>query len=236
MNVITILVPVYNEENTIKFMLEKVNQIRKLLPKNELLIINDGSTDGTLKILKENSALYDRLINCAKNNGKGSAIKVGLQEVKSEYVVVQDADLEYDPNELPKLWEFVQKNSIDLLMTTRLSGSNLNRIHYYWHKLGNKFITTCFNILNNTTYSDIYSGYIIFKVKYILDCKLFFNGWGQQAEILTFLTKYSPRIFEAPIAYYGRTYEEGKKIRFTAVFKVLLAILFTKIRVATIRN
>lgn len=229
---LTILIPVYNESDSVLRVLKKIRQIRDLLPSLTILIINDGSTDNTHEILSENSKLYDRLIHYPKNQGKGFAIKVGLQATNSEYILIQDADLEYDPNEIPQLWEFVKHNNIDVLMTTRMSGSTLNRIHYFWHKIGNRFITFIFNLLNNTTYSDIYSGYIIFKRNLSNHSQLFFKGWGQQAEILTFLTKFSTRIYEAPISYYGRTYSEGKKIRFTAIFSVLLAIVVTRIRVA----
>jgi len=236
MSEITILIPVYNESKTILLILEKIRQNRAYLPSSKVIVIDDGSNDGTFEILESNKNLYDTLIRNSKNKGKGFALKVGLLEVKSEYVLIQDADLEYDPFEIPRLWGYVKNNNIDLLMTTRLSGSSLNRIHYYWHKVGNKFITTFFNIFNNTTYSDIYSGYLIFRYKNLKSRKLIFNGWGQQAEILTFLTTYSSRIFEAPIAYYGRTYDEGKKIRFIAVFKVLTAILFTKLRSLFYKN
>lgn len=236
MSEITILIPVYNESKTILLILERIRQNRVYLPSSKIIVIDDGSNDGTFEILESNKHLYDTLIRNSKNKGKGFALKVGLLEVKSEYVLIQDADLEYDPFEIPRLWGYIKNNNIDLLMTTRLSGSSLNRIHYYWHKVGNKFITTFFNIFNNTTYSDIYSGYLIFRYKNLKSRKLIFNGWGQQAEILTFLTTYSSRIFEAPIAYYGRTYDEGKKIRFTAVFKVLTAILFTKLRSLFYKN
>jgi glycosyltransferase involved in cell wall biosynthesis len=165
------------------------------------------------------------------NKGKGSAIILGLNEVSSGHILIQDADLEYDPNEIPRLWEIVISNDIDVLLTSRLSGSPLTRVHYFWHKLGNKSITLMFNLINNTTFTDIYSGYIIFRRKLIHTKNLRFHGWGQQAEILTYLKNKSKKIYEAPISYKGRTYEEGKKINIYAMVPVVFAIIWTRLRI-----
>ena len=155
---------------------------------------------------------------------------LALENIKTGYVLIQDADLEYDPVEIPRLWNLVRENDIDVLLTTRMSGSPLTRVHYFWHKLGNKFITFVFNIVNNTTFTDIYSGYIIFRRDLIDSKKLIFKGWAQQAEILTFLKHKSKKIYEAPITYKGRTYEEGKKINAVAVAPVLFSMFWSKLR------
>ena len=183
------------------------------------------------ELLKKNKKLYSKLITSTINKGKGNAIILGLNEVSSGYILIQDADLEYDPIEIPRLWEIVNSNDIDLLLTTRLSGSTLTRVHYFWHKLGNRTITLMFNLINNTTFTDIYSGYIIFKRELIDTKKLKFYGWGQQAEILTYLKKRSKKLYETPISYKGRTYEEGKNINIHAMTPVIIAIIFTKLRV-----
>jgi hypothetical protein len=130
----------------------------------------------------------------------------------------------------------VKSNDIDVLLTTRMSGSPLTRVHYFWHKLGNKIITLMFNLINNTTFTDIYSGYVIFKRKLINTKNLKFYGWGQQAEILTYLKNRSKKIYEAPITYKGRTYEEGKKINIYAMAPVIFAIIWTKLRILLFRD
>ena len=156
---------------------------------------------------------------------------MGLRNIKSGYVLIQDADLEYDPNEIPRLVRLVEHYGADVLLTSRLSGSPITRVHYFWHKMGNVFLTLVFNILNNTSFTDLYSGYLIFDRKLIKEEKLKFYGWGQQAEIMTHLVKNSSKIYECPITYRGRTYEEGKKIRASAMFNVLGGILLTRFRI-----
>jgi glycosyltransferase involved in cell wall biosynthesis len=181
-------------------------------------------------LLKNNSKLYSRLIVSEKNLGKGGAIILALDSIKTGYVMIQDADLEYDPAEIPRLWNLVISNDIDVLLSSRMSGSPLTRVHYFWHKLGNKLITFVFNIANNTTFTDIYSGYIIFKRDLIDHKNLIFKGWAQQAEILTFLKYKSKKIYETPITYKGRSYEEGKKINASAVAPVLFCMFWSKLR------
>ena len=233
---LNILIPVYNEEKTIIEVLVKLNKVCKSINNKSIIVVDDGSTDKTRKLLEKNKKLYDKLVTSAVNKGKGSAIILGLNEVSSGYILIQDADLEYDPNEIPRLWEIVKSNDIDVLLTSRLSGSPLTRVHYFWHKLGNKSITLMFNLINNTTFTDIYSGYVIFKRKLINPKSLKFYGWGQQAEILTYLKNKSKKIYEAPISYKGRTYEEGKKINIYAMAPVIFAIIWTKLRILLFKD
>jgi len=233
---LNILIPVYNEEKTIIEVLVKLNKVCKSINNKSIIVVDDGSTDKTRKLLEKNKKLYDKLVTSAVNKGKGSAIILGLNEVSSGYILIQDADLEYDPNEIPRLWEIVKSNDIDVLLTSRLSGSPLTRVHYFWHKLGNKSITLMFNLINNTTFTDIYSGYVIFKRKLINPKSLKFYGWGQQAEILTYLKNKSKKIYEAPISYKGRTYEEGKKINIYAMAPVIFAIVWTKLRILLFKD
>lgn len=225
-----ILIPVYNEEKTIIKILEKISVSCEQIKNYEVIVVDDGSTDQTNNQLLSHSNLYSSLLTLPKNRGKGYAIIKGLENIKQGFVLIQDADLEYDPSEIPNLWNEIKKNSAEVLLTSRLSGSKTTRVHYFWHKVGNRIITLFFNICNNTTFTDIYSGYLIFDISKIHLPKLRFFGWGQQAEILTYLVKNSTKIYEAPISYYGRTYEEGKKIRFTSVFKVFMAIIITRFR------
>ena len=233
---LNILIPVYNEEKTIIEVLIKLNKVCKPITNKCIIVIDDGSTDKTHALLEKNKKLYNKLVTSPVNKGKGNAIILGLNEVSSGYILIQDADLEYDPNEIPRLWEIVKSNDIDVLLTSRLSGSPLTRVHYFWHKLGNKSITLMFNLINNTTFTDIYSGYVIFKRKLINTKNLKFYGWGQQAEILTYLKNKSKKIYEAPITYKGRTYEEGKKINIYAMAPVIFAIIWTKLRILLFKD
>jgi glycosyltransferase involved in cell wall biosynthesis len=227
---LNIVIPVFNEEKTIISVLKKLNSECKSINNKKIFVVDDGSKDKTSLFLQQNSKLYSKLIISDKNLGKGGAVILALEQIKTGYVLIQDADLEYDPTEIPKLWNLVRDNDIDVLLTTRMSGSPLTRVHYFWHKIGNKFITSVFNIINNTTFTDIYSGYIIFRSNLLDSKKLKFRGWAQQAEILTFLKHNSKKIYEAPITYKGRSYEEGKKINATAVFPVIFSMFWSKLR------
>jgi glycosyltransferase involved in cell wall biosynthesis len=230
-NALTVIVPVYNERVTILDVLNKLQQNLSKIPNATILVVDDGSTDGTRQILELNSDLYDILITIESNTGKGSAIIAALRGISDGAVLIQDADLEYDPAEIPRIWENYSRYGAQFLITSRLTGYGIVRIHYFWHKIGNKLLTLVFNIINNTTFTDIYSGYLIFDRKFLDASKLRINGWGQQAEILTYLVKNVEKIYEIPIPYYGRSYSEGKKIRASAFFSVVFSILITKFRV-----
>jgi glycosyltransferase involved in cell wall biosynthesis len=235
-SLLNIVIPVFNEEKTIVSVLNKLNSECRSIKDKNIIVVDDGSKDQTPLLLKNNSELYSKLIISEKNLGKGGAIILALESIKTGYVLIQDADLEYDPAEIPRLWNLVTSNDIDVLLTTRMSGSPLTRVHYFWHKLGNKLITFMFNIMNNTTFTDIYSGYIIFRRDLIYHENLIFKGWAQQAEILTFLKFKSKKIYEAPITYKGRSYEEGKKINATAVVPVLFSMFWSKLRLLFIKS
>lgn len=233
---LNIIIPVFNEEKTIIEVLTKLNKVCKSIVNKKIIVVNDGSSDRTYELLVKNKKLYNKLVSSTLNKGKGNAVILGLNEAVGGYILIQDADLEYDPSEIPRLWEYVKTNDIDVLLTSRMSGSPLTRVHYFWHKLGNKSITLMFNLINNTTFTDIYSGYLIFRKKLIDTGKLKFLGWGQQAEILTFLKSRSKKIYEAPITYKGRTYGEGKKINIYAMVPVIFAIIWSKLRVMLIKG
>ena len=153
----------------------------------EIIVIDDCSNDNTLKLLENNKDLYTKLVKMKKNSGKGAAVKKGLFAASGEYILFQDADLEYDPKDYVKLIEPALRFDADLVIGSRLVASQLTRVYYFWHKVGNKFITFLFNILNNTTFTDIYSCYLLFKRDLLKPEDLFSNGWDQQAEILSLL-------------------------------------------------
>ena len=227
---VTIIVPVFNEEQFILTTLRELNLFTKNL-KSEIIVVNDGSTDSTLKKLQQNSHLYNTLISHKANYGKGKAVRDGISMAKNDYILIQDADLEYSPSDLPRLIGIAFSNAVDLLITTRMNGSELTRVHYFWNRIGNKVITTFFNVLFNTTFTDIFSGYLVVK-RDLLDSNMMkSNSWSQQVEILVSIVKRkNHRIFEAPISYRGRTYDEGKKIRAISIFPVLATILFYRIK------
>ena len=226
---LSIIVPAYNEENTILKILEKVAKTETEGVKREVIVIDDCSTDKTLNLLEKNKNLYDELIKLPKNSGKGEAVRKGLMKASGQYILFQDADLEYDPKDYKKLLEPVLLFDADLVIGSRLSASQLTRVYYFWHKVGNKVITLLFNVLNNTTFTDIYSCYVIFKADLINPNNLLTSGWEQHAEILSTIVSKSSSFYEVPVNYYGRTYKEGKKIRPHNAINVLLTIIFKRI-------
>ena len=227
---VSIIIPVYNEEKTIIDILEKVNQQKINSISMEIIVINDGSKDCSLELLKNNPKLYTKLINLEKNTGKGGAVREGLKSAVGDYILFQDADMEYDPSEYEKLLEPIIKFDADIVMGSRLMTSSLTRRGgYAKNRIGNNFITSLFNLLNNTTFTDIYSGYLIFRRSNIAPSKLRANGWDQQAEILSKIIKNSSKIYDIPIIYNGRTYDEGKKIKPKDILGIIGMIIREKI-------
>ena len=227
---VSIIIPVYNEEKTIVDILEKVNLQKINSISMEIIVINDGSKDHSLELLKNNPKLYSKLINLEKNKGKGGAVREGLKSATGDFVLFQDADMEYDPSEYEKLLEPVIKQDADIVMGSRLMTSSLTRRGgYARNRIGNNFITSLFNLLNNTTFTDIYSGYLIFRRSNITPSKLRTDGWEQQAEILSKIIRNSSKIYDIPIVYHGRTYEEGKKIKPRHILGIIGMIIREKI-------
>jgi len=225
---LSIIIPVFNEETTILEILNRVNILKKNC-QLEVIVINDGSNDNSKKIIENNSQYYSKFIDLEKNSGKGKAIIEGIKICTSDYILIQDADLEYDPQDIINFIEENSENNFDIIMGSRFIGNKRTVLHF-WHMLGNKFITFLFNFLNNTTFSDIYCCYCMFKKDLVNVKKLKCYGWGQQAEILTYAVNNKTKIFEIGINYHGRNYDEGKKIRYYDVFGVIYWIIFTRIR------
>ena len=226
---LTILIPTYNEEATILELLGRVAEQKIDGVEIETLVIDDGSRDGTVALLEENSGLYTKLIKRLRNGGKGAAVKDGLREAKGDYVLFQDADLEYDPAEYVRLLMPVLKHEADIVMGSRMLAPSFTRVSYFWHKFGNRLITFVFNILNNTTFTDIYSCYLLYRRDLVAADELVTEGWEQHAEILSRAVAKAKIIYEVPITYYGRTYEEGKKIRAHHAIAVLWTILVRRL-------
>ena len=225
---ISVIIPIYNEEKTVLNILKKINQLKSKI-KLEIIVVNDGSDDNSKKIIDENENYYDQIKHFSNNSGKGKAIIEGLKLAKNKYVFFQDADLEYYPEDLNKFVKIIEEHNADLIMGSRFT-SERRTVLNFWHMMGNKFITLLFNMLNNTTFTDIYCCYCLFNKENLPISKLKSMGWGQQAEILTYLAKNSDLIFETAVNYNGRKYAEGKKIRYYHVIEVIYWIAITKLK------
>jgi len=222
---LSIIIPAFNEENTILELLKKVNNQRNKNYDLEIIVINDNSTDSTKKLLESNPALYTKFISLEKNLGKGGAVREGLKIANGSYILFQDADLEYNPEEYAKIINIIENFNADIIIGSRFLSPEYTRVHYFFHKLGNKFITGLFNVIYNTTFTDIYSCYLCFKRELVDPTKLKSNGWSQQAEILSTAVNNSKIFYEVPISYSGRTFEEGKKIKARHTLSVIYMII-----------
>ena len=225
---ISVIVPVFNEEATLLIMLKKFNQLKDKAS-FEIIVVNDGSTDNTKKIIKDNATLYDKVIHLKKNQGKGKAIIEGLKNSTKDYVFFQDADLEYTPTDILNFISIVKDYKADLIIGSRFIGTTRS-VLYFWHMMGNKLITFIFNILNNTTFTDIYCCYCLFKRNNLNLNLLKCYNWGQQAEILTYLSNNSKKIFETSVNYNARKYTDGKKIRYYNAIEVIYWIILTRVK------
>jgi glycosyltransferase involved in cell wall biosynthesis len=222
---LSVLIPAFNEEKTIEKVLRAIAEQTISGVQIETIVINDASTDRTQQVLEAYPELYLRVVVLEKNAGKGAAIIAGLRIASGDYVLVQDADLEYSPNEYGTLLKPVLDFDAELVIGSRFLAPTWTRVNYFWHKVGNRIITWSFNILNNSTFTDIYSGYILFKRGLVSPDELNCFRWDQQAEILSKIYNRTTCIYEVAINYNGRTYDEGKKIRAHHAISVLWTIL-----------
>ena len=222
---ISIIVPCYNEEKTIKIILQKISIIKKLSKDIEVIVVDDASTDNSKNIINENNNLFDIFIENKNNRGKGYSVKKALEVSKGEYIIFQDADLEYEPSDLVKFFNLIEKFDPDLIIGSRFNYSDYTRSHNFLNKMGNYLITTLFNILYNTTFTDIYSCYACFKKANLYIDGLKTEGFEQHAEILCNIVKRGKKFYEVPINYNGRNKNEGKKIKFHHIFGVIFQII-----------
>lgn len=221
---ISVIIPAFNESNTIIHLLKKVDEQSVNNVELEIIVVDDGSSDSTVELLEQNSELYTTLIKKIKNGGKGSAVKEGLSVANGDYILFQDADLEYDPIEYNNLFRPILEHNADIVMGSRFSAPSITRVSYFWNKLGNQMITFFFNFLNNTTFTDIYSCYLMYRRRLVNPKSLTTLGWEQHAEILAKAIKHAEAVYEVPISYHGRTLGEGKKIRAYHVIGVFWTI------------
>ena len=225
---IDIIIPVYNEEDTILKILKKIKKVEENYNYDfNVIVINDGSSDSTHQILSQNPELYNKLIDNKINRGKGNAFKLGIKEIKGEIVIMQDADLEYDPNDYPKLIKPFNDFQADVVFGSRFLANDGHRVLYFWHMVANKLITLTSNIFSNLNLTDIETGYKLFKSNILKDIKFTENKFGIEVEITHKIANFKPKlkIFEVGITYQGRTYQEGKKIGLKDAFAALFCII-----------
>ena len=230
-NTLSIIIPTYNEEKTIHKILDKIRQVKLINDiKKEIIIVNDFSSDNTEGVINEYIAKHQDTNICyfklKKNTGKGAALRHGFQNANGEYLIIQDADLEYDPNEYNDLLKPVLDGFADVVFGSRFIGSNPHRILFYWHTIGNKFLTQLSNMFTNLNLTDMETCYKLIKSDIIKAIKLKENRFGFEPEITAKLSRVQNiRIYEVGISYYGRTYDEGKKIGWKDGFRAIWCIL-----------
>jgi glycosyltransferase involved in cell wall biosynthesis len=230
MKKISIIIPVYNESATVHFILDKIRKVN--LPLNiekELIIINDCSVDNTKETIENyisnHSELNILFLNHDKNKGKGAAIHSGIANATGEYLLIQDADLEYSPEEYILLLQPVLDGFADVVYGSRFMGGNAHRVLFFWHTIGNRFLTLLVNLFSNLNLTDMETCYKLFNTKMLQSLKLKENRFGFEPEVTIKIARIPKiRIYEVGISYYGRTYEEGKKIGWKDGFQAIYCI------------
>lgn len=224
MKKITILMPVFNEVNTLEAILKKVEDAKFCGLEKEIILIDDFSTDGTREILAGLKDKY-KIYYHDKNMGKGAALRTGFEHMTGDITVIQDADLEYDPVDYEPLIQLILDDKADVAYGSRLSGGKPSRSFMFTHLLGNKVLTLMTNILYNTTLTDMETCYKAFKTEFIKDLKIRSDRFDFEPEITAKVLKKRARLYELPISYYGREYAEGKKITWVDGVHAIWALL-----------
>ena len=225
---ITVIIPVFNEEKYILKVLKNVNSFKNKL-NLEILVSDDGSTDETLSILKKNENLYDVLIEGKENKGKGSAIKNATKFITGDYVIIQDADLEYNPEDYVKLIDPINKFGAEVVFGSRFKGSEAKRILYFKNRVANFVLSFIVSFVTNINFSDVETGYKVIKSDIFKELNLTENSFAIEIEITMKLAKKKLKFYEVGISYNGRTFEEGKKIKTIDGLIALYKIFYYKI-------
>lgn len=230
-NKLSIIIPAYNEGKTIHFILDKIKKVQLLQNlEKEIIIVNDFSNDDTEDAINryvlDNKDLNIQYFKHEYNKGKGAALHTGINKATGEYLIIQDADLEYDPEEYNLLLKPIINGFADVVYGSRFMGGNPHRVLFYWHTIGNKFLTNLSNMFSNLNLTDMETCYKLFNTKIIQNVKLKENRFGFEPEVTAKISRFPKiRIYEVGISYYGRTYEEGKKIGWKDGFRAIYCIL-----------
>lgn len=226
---VSIIIPCFNEKNTVEALLANVNQDNFF--DKEIIIIDDFSTDGTREILKKINDKYTKLILNESNSGKGYCIQRGIKEANGDIILIQDADLEYSPTDYKKLIDPITNGDADVVFGSRFVGSQQTRVLYFWHTVGNKFLTILSNMFTNLNLTDMECCYKVFKKDVIYKIRLKENRFGFEPEVTAKLSKMNIKIYEVGVKYFGRKYSEGKKISwkdgFAAIYHIIRYNLFS---------
>jgi glycosyltransferase involved in cell wall biosynthesis len=225
---ITFLIPAYNEARTIA---EVLDRIAALGLDYEAIVVDDGSTDATAEIVAARAGETEAVHLLRKSNGgKGSALRHGIPHCQGDIVVIQDADMEYDPDDVPALIEPIQRQMADVVYGSRLSGGRPQRAYLFWHLVGNRLLSFLTGLLFNTTITDMETGYKAFRADALKQLHLTENHFGIEPEITGEICRRQMRIYEMPVAYYGRTYSEGKNITWKDGFRAIFVLVRTRVR------
>ncbi len=222
---VSIVIPVYNEAKTVRSILSHVLQADTLGLEKEVIVVDDASTDGTRDILRTIHDPQVRVILKEKNEGKGAALRTGFHQVTGDIVIIQDADLEYDPADYPKLLEPILKNKADVVYGSRFLGFP-RRVLYFWHTVANRILTLISNIFTNLNLTDMETCYKFFRSEILKEVEFRSNRFGFEPEFTVKIAERRYRVYEVPIAYYGRSYDEGKKITWKDGLAALFWILY----------
>lgn len=221
---LSIVIPCFNEKNTIKEIIQAV--LNSPYPNKEIIVIDDCSTDGTATVLREQiSSMVDKIIYHEYNQGKGAAVRSGIQQATGDMIIIQDADMEYDPNEYDILVEPIKQNKADVVIGSRFMGHGPHRVLYFWHRLGNGFLTLLSNAFTNLNLTDMECCYKVYRREILQSITIEENRFGCDPEIIAKISKMDCRIYEVGISYYGRTYAEGKKIGWKDGFRAIYCII-----------
>lgn len=219
---LSIIVPVYNERNTVGEAIRRVREVT-LDIEREIILVDDGSEDGTLDILRRLSDSTVRVVTQTENQGKGAAVRRGIEEARGDVIVIQDADLEYDPRDLPRLLRPILEGQARVVYGSRFTGEHRNM--FFWHWIGNRFLSLVTNILFNTTLSDMETCYKMFDAELLRSFDLSANRFDFEPEVTATALRLGERIWEVPISYAGREMHEGKKITWRDGFPALATLI-----------